>query len=669
MRILRLSFAVTVLVPLFCVSAFSPLAPAPTPSGAGWAAAIGTTPAAAETPAPDCPQSLVEETLANGASWRMCVRVHEMRGLVLEQIEYRPPNSREFSGYKRVLDQLSLAQLNVPYDNGHVQYNDITSFGFGGTHLLSQNSTTCPGEASDVTQTYLSGGELVSRTIPGICVDEVDTGLAHHSVESDGASEQRFAARGTALQLSSLSKISWYKYQQQVTFDGVGTIDVALGATGDVAPGGPGGSHFSTDPDYGWPLGGPIAESGLETHAASHWHNAIWKVDFGIDGGSRQYVEEWTYANRSTPPSLPKFAGTGTRRSRAFSAHRGEGTGQRWFRVLNPDSINPDGHPRSYAIVNENDPNTTIPVFEPELSFTNHRACAEYASMNLNAECPGLSVLDYVAADEAELTDPVAWVNVDFHHVDRDEDQSPMPMHWQRFQLVPRDFFAQSPDTPDQRSCINGAGWIDSLDSPCVATNLAAPQIRPSSSALTAGTLLHAEPGSWNESRTTWTYHYLWYRDGRPITSTDAAGSTVAAIEPTYRVRPEDLGTTLNVRVTASHTGYPSGTADSPGLRIPAAPRTPRRASSLTVAAASIRAGRRPRLSVHVTTSGAVPAGKVEIRRGAKTLTVARLVDGATRIRLHRFRRVGRHRLTAIYTGSSTVAPSRRTVTVLVRRR
>lgn len=42
------------------------------------------------------------------------------------------------------------------------------------------------------------------------------------------------------------------------------------------------------------------------------------------------------------------------------------------------------------------------------------------------------------------LTHPVMWVNVGFHHIPRDEDQSPMPMHWQGFQPVPRDVTAMS---------------------------------------------------------------------------------------------------------------------------------------------------------------------------------------------------------------------------------
>ena len=50
----------------------------------------------------------------------------------------------------------------------------------------------------------------------------------------------------------------------------------------------------------------------------------------------------------------------------------------------------------------------------------------------------------------------MAWVNVGFHHVPRDEDQSPMPIHWQGFSLYPRDWHSNNSQTPPQRAAWNG---------------------------------------------------------------------------------------------------------------------------------------------------------------------------------------------------------------------
>jgi primary-amine oxidase len=45
-------------------------------------------------------------------------------------------------------------------------------------------------------------------------------------------------------------------------------------------------------------------------------------------------------------------------------------------------------------------------------------------------------------------THPVIWMNAGFHRIARDEDQQPMPVHWQGFALVPRDMTAMNPLTP-----------------------------------------------------------------------------------------------------------------------------------------------------------------------------------------------------------------------------
>ncbi|GHD12493.1 copper amine oxidase [Zhihengliuella salsuginis] len=69
----------------------------------------------------------------------------------------------------------------------------------------------------------------------------------------------------------------------------------------------------------------------------------------------------------------------------------------------------------------------------------------------------GRGVLDFVEeGQEEELADVVSWVAVGFHHVPRDEDQSPMEMHWQGFSLLPRDLNAQRPGVPEGREHLNG---------------------------------------------------------------------------------------------------------------------------------------------------------------------------------------------------------------------
>lgn len=639
----------------------------------GLASAVPTSRAQAVADDLQCAESLIQKTLKNGAAWRMCARIHPIKGLVLEKIEFKPASGDyEYAGYKRVLDQIYLAQLNVPYDTGNTYYNDIPSYGFGNQYLMPQVPELCLGDPIDVHQSYSYYGQLVERTIPGICTDEVPTGLSNHSQEAPTADGLNFIDHGTALEVSSLSKISWYEYQQKLTFDDHGTIDVALGATGDLAPGSPGSPYFGTNSATGWPLGPPI--DGQNYYAASHWHNAIYRVDFGIDEGARQEVEQWDY----TSPEFrqgPIVHGALTQKAIAFSSTPGRDHDElTWWRVLNPDSKNKDGHPRSYEIVNRNITDRFLQVTSPIVSFTNAHDCQEYASDNLNPGCPGQSVLDYVANDNAPLTDPVAWVNVGFHHIDRDEDQSPMPTHWQRFQLVPRDFFAQSPTITDARSCINGPpdGAANNTGS-CIATNLVRPRVTADAAGIKPGTKLTATSGTWDTGGTQWSYAYLWFRDGEPIVNTDENDQPAPAVGPTYVVTAADRGTSITAKVTASQVGMVSGTAESEPVIVPGDPKPTPKPSATTppkpkpvasttkgkLVKSRITVKKKTRMRVTVKAHGVVPNGKFQVRHGHTVLRVGWLRNGRATVWLPKLKKARKYRLRVVYLGNAKVKASR----------
>lgn len=660
---------------------------------------VGSTGASTATAAePDplsCGTAAVHKTLPNGAAWRMCARIHPVKGLVLEQVEFRPASGdHEYQGYLRVIDELYLSQLNVPYDTGYTQFNDITSFGFGDQYLMKQSDETCKGDTMQIEQAFTYAGRLMQRTIPGICLDEIETGLATHSSEDQFGDKTRLASQGSALEVSSLSKIAWYEYQERVVFDENGGIDVGLGATGDLAPDDPGGEFFSDDATTGWPLGGPKTNDDHHTHGASHWHSAIWRVDFGIGGAASQFVEQWDYeVTEQEGYAAPITRGAGTRKERAFSATPGAGNDPlSWWRVGSEDSRNPDGHARSYEIVNNNVPNTSIAETEPILTVINDRECAEYASDNLHPGCADDSILDYAAADPAPLTDPVAWVNVGFHHIDRDEDQSPMPVHWQRFQLVPRDFFSQSPSVDPARICLNGATGelVDSVERPCTATNVTRPRITSNVTPVAVGAQLSATKGLWVENRTKWNYDYMWFRDGEPIVTKTADGSE-PAIGPSHVVGAQDVGKNLTVKVTASQRGFLPGVAESRPLTIPGGPTpspTPTTTSSPTPTASptppptpqrvkswistartkTVRSKSRATVTVRVRTSKGVPPGKVTVERGSKKAS-GWLRNGVVKLKLPKITKTGRYRFTISYAGTKHFLPAAGSMTLWVKKR
>jgi primary-amine oxidase len=126
--------------------------------------------------------------------------------------------------------------------------------------------------------------------------------------------------------------------------------------------------------------------------------------------------------------------------------------------------LNADQHPISYQIeigdtdsyrftdeTHDHGSDDHEPAYD--IAFSQYSECERFATKN--RDCPTRSVLGYVE-DQQELDDVVSWVAVGFHHVVRDEDQSPMDLHWQGFTLLPRDLTAQRADLPKGRAEVNG---------------------------------------------------------------------------------------------------------------------------------------------------------------------------------------------------------------------
>ncbi|HEV6953397.1 MAG TPA: copper amine oxidase [Promicromonospora sp.] len=397
----------------------------------------------------DCAENEpIARQLAGGSTWTMCWRVDASRGLVLEDVHFTPAGARPV----QVLAELSIGQLEVPYDTGVRNTEDITTQGFGGSHMLSLTPTECLG---DRLATYVPkigdgsvGGGGARR--PVLCQEEGDGGLAYRS--DDGTSTE--VARRTELRLATVSKVGWYEYVSQYTFGSDGTIRSDLGATGDLSP-----EDYGDDPAHGWPVG-----PGDSDYATSHSHNAVWRVHWALGGPGGQVVEQYDAApTGEIGPRSPLVEGGLTRITHEGTAKAAD---RRWWRVVNPEVLNDDGHPISYQV--ELGATTPFQLTQDHkhpdggkdvddgytIAFSEADDCQLFATSNKEGTC-GAGVLDFVR-DRATLSDVVTWVAVGFHHVARDEDQSPMEMHWQGFTLTPRDLTAQRVEVPPSREGVNG---------------------------------------------------------------------------------------------------------------------------------------------------------------------------------------------------------------------
>ncbi|MFE2013510.1 copper amine oxidase [Streptomyces sp. NPDC059491] len=414
---------------------------------AGATAAAGPATGATAAPAPPAPTRTataappgcsaayhIMQKLDGGATWRMCWRYSTDAGLTLDRVTYQPPGA---AAPIRVLTSARLAQIHVPYDDGGAEYDDLTGAGFG-WGLQNLKPAECP------------GGTLTTVKVPevgqikGLCTTTRARGHAYR-MASDGG-EKVYQAQAKDLLVYTVNKVGWYEYISEWRFSADGTIGANVGATGSLSP-----VDYNATDGRGWPLG-----KGAKDYATSHAHNVFWKLDFGLDGTTNDRIEQ--YDSAVTPPA----AGGGgptvkTQRTLVTKELAGDAKNMRWWRVVSGTGKNADGHARSYEIVpGHTDTHAGRGFSKHDVYFTQARACEQYASNNIG-NCPanaGDSVDKWVNGET--LTKPSVWVNIGFHHVARDEDQQPMPVHWQGFQLAPRDVTAMNPLTPPDLASENG---------------------------------------------------------------------------------------------------------------------------------------------------------------------------------------------------------------------
>ncbi|CCK26637.1 Monoamine oxidase [Streptomyces davaonensis JCM 4913] len=409
-------------------------------AGAGPATAQ---PKAAPAAAPDCSAAYrIEQKLSNGTTWRMCWRHEAMSGMVLEDITYQPPGE---SKPIKVLNSSKIAQIHVPYDDGSEEYDDVTGYYFGdGLENLAPGE--CPG-GTIRTVKVRAPESTDTRNVKGLCTTTRARGHAYRMLNQPMEGGQKlYQKQGKDLLVYAVNKVSWYEYITEWRFSDDGTIHMNAGATGSLAP-----QDYDAADGRGWPIG-----KGPKARALSHSHNVFWKLNFALDGSSKGRIEQ--YDSKVSPQAPGDRAPTNkTTRTQITKEAAGDAKNMRWWRVVSATGKNKDGHPRSYELVAGPNAKYTGRAFtKHDVYFTQYNKCEQYASNN-KGNCPTghpKSVDKWV--DGQALTNPVMWVNVGFHHIARDEDQQPMPVHWQGFSLAPRDVTAMNPLTPAELAGANG---------------------------------------------------------------------------------------------------------------------------------------------------------------------------------------------------------------------
>ncbi len=385
-------------------------------------------------------ETALSRRMSSGATWAMCVHVEAKRGLVLTDVTLAAPGAGPVS----IAHEIALAQLEVPYDTGARLTDDITSAGFGGVKMQDLGGTECTGERIGLPVATIGDGTAFGETPtrPVLCSEIADAGVAYRSLQDN----RLVTARRDAWSLTTISKVGWYEYLARYTFGADGSISPDLGATGDLSP---------VDYIASAKLGALVS---AHDRAASHAHNAVWRVHWALGGGPLAVDQYDARPTGATGPESPILEGGLTRLTTAGTAAQAD---RRWWQVSSTRTRNSDGHPIGYQVdLGATDSFTFAGDASRgvhagyDIAFTNDDPCELYATGN-RASC-GDGVPDYVAGDTSPLADVVSWIAVGFHHVPRDEDQSPMEVHWQGFRLTPRNLTAMRLDVPHERRKSNG---------------------------------------------------------------------------------------------------------------------------------------------------------------------------------------------------------------------
>ncbi len=170
------------------------------------------------------------------------------------------------------------------------------------------------------------------------------------------------------------------------------------------------------------------------------------------------------------------------------------------------------------------------------------------------------------------------------------------------------------------------------------------PTVSPTVSGTAAlGRTLTATSGTWGAGATP-TFTYQWRRGTTPI-----AGAT----SPTYAVTAADLGSTLSVVVTATRAGYLPGSFTTANLPVAKLPSTTTLKSKKKV-----RAGKPVRVVLGVLVDGLAPGGTVTVLDGTRTLKTVPIASGSRTLKVKGLK-PGKHKLSAVYSGSDATEQSR----------
>lgn len=358
----------------------------------------------------------IDVTLPTTARWQLCWEHSPEAGIVLSDIHFTTASTIT----RKVMEQANLAQIHTAYDDNSARHHYVTDDGLGSANLLTLDASDCP------------NGTLLQHNGQNVLCQLIEPRGYIYNHDDD----QR---QGDKLRLYSVSQINSQNFIVQWDLYDDGAIVPAIGNTGIL-------SHYGSDAQYGWPLD-PGGSSAGNNIGVGYTHNYYWRLDFDIgDNGANDVVEEFNVTpimsrTRKTLAVTQIYTETG----RTLNADI-----KRSWRVRDEVINNIDNHKISYHLEPLWSGNRYVgPSYEPwtnhDIYFTKDNACEQYVSHNPQTGGCGENVTDFTDGESIASADIVLWYRISFHHLPRDEDEAFIPVHWDSFELVPRDWTAVSP--------------------------------------------------------------------------------------------------------------------------------------------------------------------------------------------------------------------------------
>ncbi len=362
---------------------------------------------------------LIDVTFAAGSRWDMCWELKAEEGVVLSDLHFTPNGTEP---RRQVMHQANLAEIYVAFDDGAPSAFHVTDIAGGGGLGVSGNihvltASDCPGGSLRT-----AGGDAV------LCEQILPRGYAYKWYGT--------VKQGQALVVQHRATVGLNTYVVRWRLFDDGTIEPSVGLSGEIPA-------LTSQDKHGWVLD---AAGRIGTAFNTSYY---WRLDFDIGtDASDDIVEEI-----EIQPSVDRTKKTISQTSLTSETSRSvDADVKRSWRVRDGTITNSDGRSISYHV----EPLHTAHRFAGtidspwamhDLHVTAFNSCERFVRANPTTGGCGNDITDFVNGQAIYPADIVLWYRINYHHLPRSEDEPSLPIHWDGFSIVPRDWTSTNPIT------------------------------------------------------------------------------------------------------------------------------------------------------------------------------------------------------------------------------